>query len=77
MVDKNKYAVSGVSIDSSPIFGNAAAGRNLSQVIADLPAVRRERIDARYRELRWEVEVLRELRQIATRVYARIQTWFR
>jgi transcriptional regulator with XRE-family HTH domain len=40
-------------------------GRNLDRVIAELPPERRERIDARYRELRQEVEGLRELREIA------------
>ena len=40
-------------------------GRTLDQVIAELPPERRERIDARYRELKQEVEGLRELREIA------------
>jgi DNA-binding XRE family transcriptional regulator len=45
-------------------------GRNLSQIIADLPAERQERIDARYQELKQEVEGLRELRQIAGKAQA-------
>ena len=40
-------------------------GRTLDQVIAELPPERRERVDARYRELKQEVEALRELREIA------------
>lgn len=40
-------------------------GRTLAQVIAELPPDRREGIDARCRELKQEVEGLRELREIA------------
>jgi len=40
-------------------------GRTLDQIIAELPPDRRDRIEARYQELRQEVEGLRELRQIA------------
>ena len=40
-------------------------GRNLNEIIADLPAERQARIEARYRELKQEVEGLRELRQAA------------
>jgi DNA-binding XRE family transcriptional regulator len=40
-------------------------GRNLNQIIAELPPERQERIEARYQELKQEVEGLRELRQIA------------
>jgi len=40
-------------------------GRTLDHVIAELPPERRERVDARYRELKQEVEGLRELREIA------------
>jgi transcriptional regulator with XRE-family HTH domain len=40
-------------------------GRTLDQVIAELPPERRERVEARYQELRQEVEGLRELREIA------------
>lgn len=40
-------------------------GRTLSEIIAELPPERQERIEARYQELRQEVESLRELRQIA------------
>jgi transcriptional regulator with XRE-family HTH domain len=40
-------------------------GRTLDQVIAELPPERREHVDARYRELKQEVEGLRELREIA------------
>jgi transcriptional regulator with XRE-family HTH domain len=40
-------------------------GRTLDQVIAELPSERQERIEARYRELKQEVEGLRELREIA------------
>ena len=40
-------------------------GRSLDEVIAELPSERRERVEARYQELRQEIEGLRELRQIA------------
>jgi transcriptional regulator with XRE-family HTH domain len=40
-------------------------GRNLNQIIAELPPERQERIEARYQELKQGVEGLRELRQIA------------
>ena len=40
-------------------------GRTLDQVIAELPPERQERVDARYRELKQQVEGLRELREIA------------
>jgi transcriptional regulator with XRE-family HTH domain len=49
-------------------------GRNLDQVIAELPPERRERVEARYQELRQEVEGLRELRQIAGKAQADIAT---
>ncbi len=49
-------------------------GRNLSQIIADLPTERQERIDARYQELKQEIEGLRELRQIAGKAQADIAT---
>ena len=49
-------------------------GRRVDQIIAELPPERRERIDARYRELRQEVEGLRELRQIAGKAQADIAT---
>jgi DNA-binding XRE family transcriptional regulator len=39
-------------------------GRTLDQVIAELPPERSEKIEARYQELRQEVESLRELREI-------------
>jgi transcriptional regulator with XRE-family HTH domain len=47
-------------------------GRNLNQIIADLPRERQAKIDARYRELRDEVEGLRELRQVAGKAQADI-----
>jgi hypothetical protein len=40
-------------------------GRNLNQALADLPADRRARIDARYRKMKAEIERLRELRRVA------------
>jgi transcriptional regulator with XRE-family HTH domain len=40
-------------------------GRTLDQVIAELPLGRRKRIEARYQELKKDVEGLRELREIA------------
>jgi DNA-binding XRE family transcriptional regulator len=47
-------------------------GRNLDQIIAELPAERRKRIEARYQDLRQQVESLRELRQIAGKAQADI-----
>jgi transcriptional regulator with XRE-family HTH domain len=44
----------------------------VNQVIADLPLERRARIDARYREMKDEVEGLRELRQVAGKAQADI-----
>src|ERR1700686_928005 len=49
-------------------------GRNLNQTIAELPADRQARIDARYREMKDEVEGLRELRQIAGKAQSDIAT---
>lgn len=47
-------------------------GRELNEVIAELPTDRQERIEARYRELRQEVDGLRELRQLAGKAQAEI-----
>lgn len=47
-------------------------GRNLNQIIADLPHQRQTKIDTRYRELKDQVESLRELRQIAGKAQAEI-----
>ena len=49
-------------------------GRNLNQIIAELPPGRRERVEARYRELKQEVESLRELRRIAGKAQLDIAT---
>lgn len=40
-------------------------GRSITDVIASLPLDQQEQVEARYQELRQEVEGLRELRQIA------------
>jgi transcriptional regulator with XRE-family HTH domain len=48
--------------------------RNLNEIIADLPPEQQELIEARYQELRQEVEGLRELRQIAGKAQADIAT---
>ena len=40
-------------------------GRSLNDVIASLPRDQQEQIEARYEELKQEVEGLREMRQIA------------
>ena len=45
-------------------------GRNLQQIIATLPPERQAKIDARYRELKGEIESLRELRQVAGKAQA-------
>lgn len=55
-----------------PREGDSEMGRSLDQVIALLPRERQERIEARYRELKQEVESLRELRQIAGKAQADI-----
>ena len=47
-------------------------GRTLSEMIDALPKQRRERVDARYRELKDEVESLRELRKAAGKAQAEI-----
>jgi DNA-binding XRE family transcriptional regulator len=47
-------------------------GRTLSEMIDALPKQRRERIDARYLELRDDVESLRELRKLAGKAQADI-----
>lgn len=49
-------------------------GRTLEQVITELPPERRERIDARYRELKQEIEGLRELREIAGKAQLDVAT---
>ena len=49
-------------------------GRNLNQIIAELPPKRRERVEVRYRELKQQVESLRELRQIAGKAQLDIAT---
>jgi DNA-binding XRE family transcriptional regulator len=46
--------------------------RTLSEMIGALPKQRRERIDARYRELKDEVESLRELRKAAGKAQVEI-----
>lgn len=48
--------------------------RSLNDIIADLPADEREAIEARYQDLKQEVEGLRELRQIAGKAQAEIAT---
>ena len=47
-------------------------GRTLDEVVESLPAERRERVDARFQELKAEVEGLRELRQAAGKAQAEI-----
>jgi transcriptional regulator with XRE-family HTH domain len=47
-------------------------GRNLNDLIATLPLEQQAAIDARYQELKHEVEGLRELRQIAGKAQADI-----
>ena len=47
-------------------------GRTLSEMIDALPKQRRERVDARHRELKDEVESLRELRKAAGKAQAEI-----
>lgn len=47
-------------------------GRTIDEVIAELPKASRERIDARYRDLKEEVESLRQLRKAAGKAQADI-----
>jgi DNA-binding XRE family transcriptional regulator len=47
-------------------------GRTLSEVMDALPPSRRERVNARYRELKHEVESLRQLRKVAGKAQADI-----
>ena len=47
-------------------------GRTMEEVIAELPEASQERIDARYRELKQEVESLRQLRKVAGKAQADI-----
>lgn len=47
-------------------------GRSLNDIIAALPAEEQEAINARYQDLKQEVEGLRELRQIAGKAQADI-----
>lgn len=47
-------------------------GRTIEEVIAELPKASQRRIDARYRELKQEVESLRQLRQAAGKAQADI-----
>jgi DNA-binding XRE family transcriptional regulator len=47
-------------------------GRTLSEMLDALPKQRRERVDARYRELKDEVESLSELRKAAGKAQAEI-----
>ncbi|UPK30782.1 helix-turn-helix domain-containing protein [Bradyrhizobium sp. 195] len=49
-------------------------GRSLNQIIADLPPERQKGIEARYQEVKQEVEGLRELRQLAGKAQADIAT---
>ena len=48
--------------------------RSLNEIIAELPPERQADIEARYQELKQEVEGLRELRQIAGKAQAEIAT---
>ena len=47
-------------------------GRNLEEIIADLPAERQARIEARYQELKQDVESLSELRRATGKAQADI-----
>ncbi len=49
-------------------------GRNLNDIIAELPPTRRARVDAQYNKLKRDVESLRDLRQIAGKAQADIAT---
>lgn len=47
-------------------------GRTLSEVMDELPPDRRARVEARYRELKQEVESLRQLRKVAGKAQAEV-----
>lgn len=47
-------------------------GRTVNEVIATLPAQRRQRIERRYRELKMEIEGLNEPRKVAGKAQADI-----
>lgn len=47
-------------------------GRTIDEVIAGMPKASQERIEARYRELKQEVESLRQLRKVAGKAQADI-----
>ena len=49
-------------------------GRSLEEIVAELPDERRERVEARYLQLRQEIEGLRELRRLAGKAQAEIAT---
>jgi transcriptional regulator with XRE-family HTH domain len=48
--------------------------RSLDEVLSELPADRRARIDARYKKLRQDVESLRQLRRLAGKAQSEIAT---
>src|ERR1700686_4455259 len=52
-------------------------GRTVGEMIDALPKHRRERIDARYREIKDEVESLREIRKVAGKAQAEIAATLR
>jgi transcriptional regulator with XRE-family HTH domain len=52
-------------------------GRTLGEMIEALPKQRRARIDARYREIKEEIESLRELRKAAGKAQAEIAATLR
>lgn len=49
-------------------------GRSITEVIASLPRDQQDQIEARYQELRQEVDGLRELRQIAGKAQEDVAT---
>jgi len=52
-------------------------GRTLTEIIAELPPERQRRIEKRHRELKRQVESLRELREIAGKAQADVATALR
>src|SRR5690606_4044478 len=47
-------------------------GRNLNQIIAEMPKAQQARVEKRYKELKAEIENLRELREISGKAQADI-----
>lgn len=70
--DRGESSVLRVAGKSEPATKEREMGRSPDDIIGDLSPKRQVTIDARYQELRQEIEGLRELRQIAGKAQADI-----